>query len=464
MSHELMRLTNSLFSQPLLMTQASCEDVLQYLDKRNSASLKDLTDIASANVGSLFESSSEVDNIEGVGVINITGSISTYKTGFESLCPITSLESMIEQAVSFSKDESIHTILLNVKSGGGQAHKAFEQARRLKEVVEGSGKKLVAYIDQLAASCAYVIACVASEVIINPSAESGSIGVLIELMNNTEALKKEGYSRKFITSSDGKIPFNEEGDFREEFLEGLQDTVLELYGDFVSHVATFRGMDEKVIKDTNAGVFSSEKSLELGLVDKIMETKEFYDYLTSLTTKQNNKPKETLMSDQPVTPELSAEDIAAMQTQLAQMEDMQAQLSAFKAKEVEAEKASLTSNLESKSFLADCKENLVDFFMNANVDADIKSLMNTVIDSATVEMGTLSETHTAELAKASKEAEEKLSSVEAELATAKAEAADTKEEFGLQEQLSDEHVPNAEKVSMADQLKSNIAKVKASQS
>ena len=73
------------------------------------------------------------------------------------------------------------------------------------------------------------------------------------------------------TFVDGKVPFNEEGEVREEFLADLQTTVSELYDNFIDHVATYRGMDKQIIRDTNVGVYSAKKSLELGLVDKIKE-------------------------------------------------------------------------------------------------------------------------------------------------------------------------------------------------
>lgn len=444
MSHELLRLTNSLFSQPLLMTQSSCEDVLQYLDKRNSASLKDLTDIASADFGGIFEEA-PVKSISGVGVIDIHGPISTYKTGFEAICKNLSLEYMIEQAEAYALDDSVNTVLLNVRSGGGQAHKAFEQARRLREVVESSGKKLICYIDQISASCAYILSSVADEVIINPSAESGSIGVLIELMNNSEALKKEGYSRQFITSSDGKVPFNDEGEFREEFLADLQTTVSELYENFIDHVATYRGMDKQVIRDTNAGVYSAKKSLELGLVDKIMETEEFYNYL-STSSKELQNQKETLMSDPKVveTPQLSVDEIASMQAELAQ----------FKAAKVEATKASLTASLESKSFLAECQGSLVEFFMNAEVGEDVKTLMNTVISGADASMSNLVAEHGAELTSVKEELNGKVEAAEALVVTANAEVDAIKTEFAtgkfsVDAETKDTNISHAEKLAAA---------------
>ena len=364
MSHNLLRLTNSIFSQPLLITKDACEDVLSYLDKRNSASLKDLNDIAKADFGGMFpDMSTASSTVEGVGVIEVSGPISTYKTGFEGLCQNTSYESIIEQATEFSKDDTIHTVLLSLKSGGGMAHKAFEQSAQLKKIVEGSGKKLVSYIDHLACSAAFVLASVASEVVINPSASAGSIGVLIELQNDNKAYEKEGIQRKWITSSSGKIPFDEEGEFREDFIEDLQANVSELYEDFVNHVVEYRGMDRDVVINTNAGVYTAKKALELNLVDKVMETQEFLDYLNE---ENMNKPnsiqpleKETLMSTS--TP-------VNMETYEAAMAELSAMKAEKLASDTSTKKAALLESLSSATYLSNV-EGVADFLMSADKEA-----------------------------------------------------------------------------------------------
>jgi ClpP class serine protease len=52
-----------------------------------------------------------------------------------------------------------------------------------------------------------------------------------------------------------------------------------LYGEFVSHVNKYTGIDTKIIRGFEAGMFSAPEALENGLINKIMTRSEFVSYL-----------------------------------------------------------------------------------------------------------------------------------------------------------------------------------------
>ena len=483
MAKTLPRLSRKYLDQPQFITPSKFEEIAEVLDSKDRSYFKAAYNAAIENDFELEKTQCAVfedyylrrasGESPQYGVLEVEGPLTYKSTGWEAYCGGQSYTNLISQMESYV-ESGLKEVYMLVDSGGGEAFGMTESAQTIRNLADENDIKLVGYVDGCSASAAMGLSCVCHELIANPSSEIGSVGVVVSLMNNSEQMKKEGLKRSFITAGASKVPFDADGEFKDEFLADLQDKVDVLYEQFTGHVANYRtGMTQDQVKATEAKMFQSDKALELGLIDKVMELRDFKkEYLSGYTSVsvQNNKPKETLMSDQPATPELSAEDIAAMQTQLAQMGDLQAQLATFQAKEVEAEKASLSTKLESKPFLADCKENLVDFFMNADIDADIKSLMNNVIDSASAEMSTINENHLTELsdvkaeAKGKVEAAEKLATdAEAKVEDAETKAEAVKEEFGTQEQLSDEAVPSVEKVSMAEQLIANMAKVKASQ-
>ena len=228
----------------------------------------------------------DVDDIDdfdpesGVGVINIEGALS-YKPIY-GMCGAVgcSYESIIEDAESLI-ESGAKTIILNIDSGGGEGYGCFETANQLRALCDENEVYLIAYNDGCVASAAYGIACAADEVVSNPSAETGSIGVLIALINDSKALEQEGYSRSFITAGASKIPFAEDGTWREGFLQDLQDKVDSLYTDFVNHVAKYTAIDAKVIRDTEAKMFSAKDALSLGLVNSVMTRSEFVDYIVN---------------------------------------------------------------------------------------------------------------------------------------------------------------------------------------
>jgi signal peptide peptidase SppA len=462
MSHTLFRLTESLLSQPLLMTQSSCENVLSYLDFRNTQSLVELTQLATnaeKNYGGV-----NVLSENGIGTINVFGSLTTNKTGFEAFCGNTSYEGIAEQAKALFSSPDVHTVLLNVRSGGGQAHKVFEQSLMLQRLASSSGKRLIAYVDEMAASAAYALAVAADEIIINPTAQAGSIGVLIQLVNNNEQLKKEGIERTFITSCDGKVPFNSEGEFREEFKADLQDKVSVLYEDFVNHVAALRGITPEVIKATNAGVFSAEKSLQLGLVDKIMETEAFYEYLADLSehpTNTSSKQVSKIAAENVTTLKQTKKDTKSMSAELqvdptefaklqAQMEQQAAQLAAYQAKETKLATEALSAKLDNSPFLAECKEPLLNFFMSSDVSEAHKELMNSVIGAANAS----NESVVADAAAQVTEALAQVEAAQAEVETVKAEFATSVNSVQLEVK---------DQVQGSNVLAEKIAKLKAAQ-
>src|SRR5690606_7233009 len=99
------------------------------------------------------------------------------------------------------------------------------------------------------------------------------------LMNDSKALEKDGYERSFIYAGAEKQPFAEDGSFRQKWLDGLQQDVDELYERFTNHVADSRQLSQHDVKATEAGMFSAEEAIRLGLVDKILTQESFYGYL-----------------------------------------------------------------------------------------------------------------------------------------------------------------------------------------
>jgi len=254
-----------------------------FIKERNKVGLMVMPDVGDDDEGD--EEPDDIDDFDpemGVGVIDITGAL-TYKPVY-GLCGKVgcSYESILEQAEELI-EAGVDTIVLNIDSGGGQGYGAFECSNELRQMCDDSGVMLVAYNDGLCASAAYVFACVADIVVSNPYAETGSIGVLIALLNDSKALEQEGYSRTFITAGDSKVPFAADGSWREGFLEDLQTKVDSLYEDFVSHVAQYTAMTPETIKGTEAKTFMAQDALDLGLINKIMTRSEFVQYVLDQT-------------------------------------------------------------------------------------------------------------------------------------------------------------------------------------
>lgn len=276
-AHTLSRLLSSLYNSPHLATQPVFDTVESYLISRNQVGLHQV-DFLKFDETEKKKPAPSFDSGAGIGILSVQGAL-TYRP-VEGLCGATgcSYESLLSDAQEML-DAGVKTLVMDVDSGGGQGYGAFECATELRKMVDEAGAKLFAYNDGYMASAAYALGCVADVVVSNPYAETGSIGVLIGLVNDSKRLEQEGYSRQFITAGASKIPFAPDGSFREGFIEDLQAKVDALYAEFVGHVADNTGLDAEVIRKTEAKMFSAKDALSLGLINKIMTRSEFIAYV-----------------------------------------------------------------------------------------------------------------------------------------------------------------------------------------
>jgi len=271
-----LRLTEELYSKPHLISPSSFYAITSYLEKRNQNMLMKFEEMDDSEEE---DDEDKFDPMSGVGVISIIGAL-TYRP-VSSMCGAvgTSYVDLLEDVTEMI-EEGASTIILNIDSGGGQAYSCFSTANEIRKKCDEAGVFLVAYVDGCACSAAYALACVADEVVANPMAEVSNIGVLISLLNDSEAMKMEGVQRTFIYAGAEKVPFAEDGSWRQSFLDGLQESVDDLYDEFCSHVAKYTGLSVAEVKATEAKTFKASKALELGLVNKIMTQSEFIDYIT----------------------------------------------------------------------------------------------------------------------------------------------------------------------------------------
>ena len=248
-----------------------------------------------------------------VGTLNVSGSLMYRKGSMGANCrELTSYEGLKQQTQAMI-NEGVESIVMMVDSGGGMAYGMFAAADHIKKITKEAGVKTVAYVDGVSYSAAYGLSVLADEVVVNPQASVGSVGVVVALYNDSKMLEKAGVSRQFIYAGENKIPFdNKTGEFSDSFLEDLQKSVNKTYTSFTKHIAANRDISEQTVIDTQASVFDAEEALDLGLVDKIMSLEDFeveYGLKAEVNNSSNsnkmvaesNQQKEATMSkDKPV--------------------------------------------------------------------------------------------------------------------------------------------------------------------
>lgn len=271
-AHSLIRLQESLYNTPHLITPEAFAPILDYLSYRNSPEF-----ILPKKEASTKQPANQFGKI---GEILIDGALS-YKPVQMACAPEgTSYQGILEQASELMLN-GITTLVTTHSSGGGQAHGCFDTANQLRAMCDENNVKWLAYIDTYSASASLALGIAADEVIIHPSGSTGSIGCVASIVDRSKALDMAGIKPIYISSTEGKTPFAEDGSFRKEFLQKMQEDVTRLGMQFAEHVHSYTGIPVEEILSYDAQMFNAEEALQKGLVNKIMTPKEFLSYLES---------------------------------------------------------------------------------------------------------------------------------------------------------------------------------------
>ncbi len=248
-----------LYGTPLLIARSKLDVILSVLGDRVS-----WPEPQSALPMPLVKSPS-MDSPMSIAVIPIYGTLVRRAIGLEAASGLTSygeIGAMIEAAIN---DPTINGILLEVDSPGGEAGGMFELARQIRAA--DAVKPIWAIASDSAYSAAYALACSASRLYVTETAGVGSIGVIAMHVDQSVRDAQAGYRYTAITAGDQKNDFSPHEPLDAEAASRLKAEVDRLYGMFVDHVATMRGLEPRFIRSTQAGLYFGADAVNAGLAD-----------------------------------------------------------------------------------------------------------------------------------------------------------------------------------------------------
>ena len=202
---------------------------------------------------------------DGVAVIPIDGTL-MHKSGYigssSGAMGYDGLEAQITQALS---DRDVKGILLDINSPGGEV----SGVQALGDIIANADKPVWAHANELAASAAYWLASQADRVILTPTAEVGSIGVLTAHGDYSQAMDKQGVKVTLIYSGAHKVDGHPYGALPEGVLSAIQADIDALRTQFAAAVARGRGITEQAALDTEAALYRGQTAVEAGLADQV---------------------------------------------------------------------------------------------------------------------------------------------------------------------------------------------------
>lgn len=161
-------------------------------------------------------------------------------------------------------------VVLLIDSPGGACAGCFEAAERMIAMRDAAGKPVVAFADELAASAAYAMACVADAgIVAPPSGFVGSVGVISMHATAFRAWQEMGVDFRAFRSGPKKAIGGFYEPLSDDAAAELQKHVNDLAGLFAAHVATARGKTSAEILALDGAIFSSKDAKSQGLLDQI---------------------------------------------------------------------------------------------------------------------------------------------------------------------------------------------------
>lgn len=228
-------------------------------------------------------------NIKGnVAVLPLFGVISQRMNMLTAISGGTSIEQFGASFDAAVSDESIGAIVFDVDSPGGGVYGVQEVAEK---IYGARGKKpIVAVTNSLNASAAYWISSAADEIVITPSGEVGSIGVLAVHTDVSEADKSLGLKRTMVKAGKYKtegIPYEP---LDKDGLAYIQSRVDDYYEIMTSDIARNRSVTQSKVKSGfgEGRVVGAKQAVEMGMVDR---TGTFEQVIKRLASKPKSKSK-----------------------------------------------------------------------------------------------------------------------------------------------------------------------------
>ena len=165
------------------------------------------------------------------------------------------------------EQQEFPALLLRIDSPGGTVGDSQEIHQALMRLRE-KGCKVVASYGNISASGGVYVGSAAERVVANAGTITGSIGVILRGNNLEKLLERVGVRFETVKSGPYKDILSPDKPLSAAEREILQALIDSSYGQFVTAVASGRGLSEEVVRSFADGrVFSGAQAKELGLVD-----------------------------------------------------------------------------------------------------------------------------------------------------------------------------------------------------
>ena len=196
-----------------------------------------------------------------VPVIRLAGTIGTGRNALSDA----GLAAIIEKAFRMKPA----AVALVVNSPGGSPVQSSLIAARMRRLAEEKSVPVHAFVEDVAASGGYWLACAADQIWVDASSIVGSIGVIFASFGFPELMAKQGVERRVVAAGKQKSfadPFLPQ---KPEDIERLKTLQAPIHDAFIAHVKAWRGNRLAEADLFNADIWVGQRAVDLGLVDGV---------------------------------------------------------------------------------------------------------------------------------------------------------------------------------------------------
>jgi len=201
-----------------------------------------------------------------VPVVRLAGIIG-FTTPLRPGLTLSSVARSLERAFAWPNAKAV---ALAINSPGGSAVQSHLIFRRIRQLAEEKARPVIGFVEDVAASGGYMVACAADEIVCDESSIVGSIGVVGGTFGFNRLIEKIGVERRLYTSGERKAmldPFLPE---KPEDVARLKAIQKDIHESFIALVKSRRSTLAGPEPDLFSGEYwTGRKGVELGLADRI---------------------------------------------------------------------------------------------------------------------------------------------------------------------------------------------------
>lgn len=200
-----------------------------------------------------------------IPVVRLQGVISSASSALKSNLSLANCAEQLERAFNMKEAPAVAIV---INSPGGSPVQSRLIYKRIRDLAQEKNKRVLVFVEDVAASGGYMIACAGDEIFADPSSVVGSIGVVSSSFGFPELMKKIGVERRVYTAGKNKASLDPFSPEKESDINHLKELQLEIHETFINLVKDSRKSKLSDNDDLFTGMFwTGIKGKELGLVD-----------------------------------------------------------------------------------------------------------------------------------------------------------------------------------------------------